>query len=276
MPRTLTGLREVYAKVRRRSRACSPRLPAVQEGWQGELEITVDYTSLIDDLFNPGRPQHSIHPYRLQPMEVDVDVADWPTKQEAALQLDISGRSIDRLLRQGRLKKGIRRGSGVPVVVIDPETIAECQRSAAEKSDPGASVVLARIMQPAALPMLSPSAQVPALVRSGAASGLEAAFLAFLQSKIPASQIPVERRIFLTLAESAEYSGLPVAFLRRLIASGKLKALKTGAGWRVSRVELEESSGTLTQTPEELEEQQLRDLEVNRRRRQGTALPPIE
>ena len=81
----------------------------------------------------------------------------------------------------------------------------------------------------------------------------------------------MERRIFLTMAEAAEFSGLPVAFLRRLIASGKLKALKTGAGWRVSRLELETASGALTDTPEELEDQELRDLELNRLRRQGTA-----
>src|SRR4051812_23732984 len=88
--------------------------------------------------------------------------------------------------------------------------------------------------------------QVPALARPGASagvSGLESAFLAFLQSKTPGALIPVERRIFLTMAEASEFSGLPVAFLRRLIASGKLKALKTGAGWRISRVEIEGLSG---------------------------------
>ena len=125
-----------------------------------------------------------------------------------------------------------------------------------------ASVALSRIVEPNLTP-----------ARSGhAPSGLEAAFLAFLQSKTPSSLVPVERRIFLTMAESAEYSGLPVAFLRRLIASGKLMALRTGAGWRVSRVELERSSGTLMNTPEDLAEHELRDMEVNRRRRQGNAL----
>jgi excisionase family DNA binding protein len=115
-------------------------------------------------------------------------------------------------------------------------------------------------------PILAPA-------RSGnVSSGLEAGFLAFLQSKTPGSLVPIERRMFLTMAESAEYSGLPVAFLRRLIASGKLKALKTGAGWRVSRVELERSSGTFMDTPEDLGDHELRDMEVNRRRRQGNAL----
>jgi excisionase family DNA binding protein len=147
--------------------------------------------------------------------------------------------------KQRRLKKRIRRDTGV---------------SAAEERDaPRASVALARIVEPGVAP-----------ARSGGAPGaLEAAFLAFLQSKVPSSLVPVERRIFLTMAESAEFSGLPVAFLRRLIASGKLKALKTGAGWRVSRLELERAAGTLTDTPEALSEHELRDMELNRLRRQG-------
>lgn len=197
-------------------------------------------------------------------MRVDVDINGWPTKQEAAVQLGVSGKSIERLLKQGRLKKRIRRGAGLSAVVIDPESLAEYRRAPGdladeEPSNPGASVALARIVEPG-----------PAPARYGGAPiGLEAAFLAFLQSKTPGSLVPVERRLFLTMAESAEYSGLPVAFLRRLIASGKLKALKTGAGWRVSRAELERSSGTWTDTPEDLSAHELRDLELNRLRRQG-------
>lgn len=125
------------------------------------------------------------------------------------------------------------------------------------------SVALARLNEP-----------VPASPGPGAAlSALESAFLAFLQSKIPGAVVPVERRIFLTMPEAAEFSGLPTAFLRGLIASGKMKALKTGAGWRIPREQIESLSKTLTQTPELLDEHEIRDMEANRRRRQGVALP---
>ena len=77
--------------------------------------------------------------------------------------------------------------------------------------------------------------------------------------------------MFLSMAESAEFSGLPVAFLRRLIAAGKLNALKTGAGWRISRAQIEGLSGSLTDQTGELSEHELRDIELNRRRRQGLA-----
>jgi excisionase family DNA binding protein len=144
----------------------------------------------------------------------------------------------------------------------DPELGVENQPNP-EKANPPASTALARMAEPG----LASTRPATAL------SGLEGAFLAFLQSKIPSSVVPVERRIFLSMAESAEYSGLPVAFLRRLITSGRLKALKTGAGWRIARTEIETLSGTLTVKQGELSEHELRDIEINRRRRQGTALP---
>src|SRR3954468_577290 len=62
------------------------------------------------------------------------------------------------------------------------------------------STALARVVEPG-----------PALRRPGASaavSGLESAFLAFLQSKTPGALVPVERRIFLTMAEASEFSGL--------------------------------------------------------------------
>jgi excisionase family DNA binding protein len=199
-------------------------------------------------------------------MRDDVDVNDWPTRQEAAVQLKVSAGSVERLLKQMRLKKRIRRGNGPAVVVIDPKSIADYREGRAdpaeeETTNPRASVALARIVEHSFAPVRS----------GGSLSGLEAAFLAFLQSKTSGSPVPVERRIFLTLPESADLSGLPAVLLRRLIASGKLKALKTGAGWRVPRVELERLSGALTDAPENLGEHELRDMELNRLRRQGTA-----
>lgn len=156
--------------------------------------------------------------------------------------------------------------SGDPVVVNDPASSAEFRQppddpAIAAIEAPFRSVVLTRVVE---------STLVPA--RVGAPNGLEAAFLSFIQSKLPGSPVPIERRLFLNIAEAAEFGGLPKVFLRKLIASGKLKALKTGAGWRVSRAALEALSGTLTDAAEDLEEHQQRDMEINRRRRQGIAL----
>jgi excisionase family DNA binding protein len=143
---------------------------------------------------------------------------------------------------------------------VDFDDKQATQKAAAKLAVPERS--LARLVEP-----------IPALSRpAGALSGLEGAFLAFLQSKTPNSSVPIERRIFLTIAEAAEFSGLPMAFVRRLIASGKLKALKTGSGWRVSRAEVEIAAVKLTEPPEELTDHELRDMEANRRRRRGLPL----
>lgn len=121
------------------------------------------------------------------------------------------------------------------------------------------SVALARILELSGVPARRPE---------GSPGALEVALLTFLQSKTSGSVVPIERRIFLTMVESAEFSGLPVVFLRRLIASGKLKALRTGAGWRVSRAAIETLAATLTDASGSLTEHELRDMEMNRRRRQ--------
>jgi excisionase family DNA binding protein len=54
------------------------------------------------------------------------------------------------------------------------------------------------------------------------------------------TSVTIHQRIFLTLSEAADYSGLPSGFLKQLINDGRLRALKTGAGWRIPRLALEE------------------------------------
>lgn len=109
--------------------------------------------------------------------------------------------------------------------------------------------------------------------RDAATNALEAAFLAFLQSKsAPSSSVPLERRLFLNVDDAAEFSGLPAVFLRRLIKTDKLKALKTGSGWRIPRAELERLAETLAAAadgPRNFTEHELRDMELNRLRRKG-------
>ena len=102
-----------------------------------------------------------------------------------------------------------------------------------------------------------------------ALSDFQDAVLAFLQAQTARPAVPIERRLFLTIAECAEFSGLPASLLRTLIAAGTLPALRTGSGWRIARSEMETLAGTLTHPPEQLSDDALRDMEINRRRRQG-------
>ena len=57
------------------------------------------------------------------------------------------------------------------------------------------------------------------------------------QTALPRA-VPVEQKIFLTLKEADDYSGLPKAWLLRDIKSGKLQAIKAG-GWRIRRSALD-------------------------------------
>jgi excisionase family DNA binding protein len=63
---------------------------------------------------------------------------------------------------------------------------------------------------------------------------------------LPRPVAPIGRP-WLTLAEAAEYSGLPAAFLRDLIAGGQLRALnvgvREGGRYRVRRSDLDEIQG---------------------------------
>ena len=113
--------------------------------------------------------------------------------------------------------------------------------------------------------------------------GMETAFLAFLQSLVVSvsagQRVPAERRIFLTIAESAELSGLPVRFLRRLMRDGTLKTVRVGAGLRIPRTELESLGEKLAavqipDTRQQLSEAEQRDLTMNKLRRQGLLPPP--
>ncbi len=127
------------------------------------------------------------------------------------------------------------------------------------------SLALARVVESGHAPGRNLDARNP----GGSPVGLEAALLTFLQAKTSGSLVPLERRIFLTMAESADFSGLPAAFLRRLIAYGKLKGLRQGR-LACPRTEIEKLSGTLTNPPEDLTEHEIRDMEMKCRRRRET------
>jgi excisionase family DNA binding protein len=139
-----------------------------------------------------------------------------------------------------------------------------------EKDSPGA---LIRVEEPLGLS-----------IRGARIGALDPAVLTLLQSLVTNAvsnqKVPVERRIFLTLAESSELSGLPPGFLKRLIRDGSLKAIRAGARWRIPRAELESLADKLTKAPasprrtQELSDAEQRDIETNRLRRQGL-LPPV-
>ncbi len=189
------------------------------------------------------------------------DITNWPDLPETAAQLGLPEAEITRLVRRKLLRRRTRRIHGVAVTVIDPASIEEFRRR--PPAPPENELIPAPPLSPAPL--------------SFHVNGLEAAFLALLQNlqatrATPPQAVPIERRIFLSLSEAVEFSGLPAAFLRKLIAEGDLKSVRTGGGWRIPRAELEALAVKLTTTPtakEELSPGEIFDLEKNKLRRLG-------
>lgn len=167
------------------------------------------------------------------------DLSSWLTKRQAAEALEVSEKSIERYVKAKRLKSRMRRAPGQrPVVVYDPESIQSMkanrdQDELYEDVTPVEEVVgdakaLVKSTRHPAAPALQMPTNLPAAL---------AALLAGLETG--KTSVSIERRVFLTLTEAAHFSGLPASLLRQLISSGKLQAMKTGAGWRIPRSALE-------------------------------------
>ncbi len=162
------------------------------------------------------------------------DISSWPTKSETSELLQVSFRTLDKFVTDGKLQSAKRPQSGKPpATVYHPDDVERLR--------------LAK--QPAAHVMPTPNgtgthpAQLRETVgltaRSGAADGFMA-FLEILRAHLaqPAESLP--QRLFLTLREAVDYSGLPQGELLRAIKEGKLGARKTWKGWRIRRKDLEE------------------------------------
>jgi hypothetical protein len=105
----------------------------------------------------------------------------------------------------------------------------DVERVRHERANPGEKPVPRVKMQPLHTPV-NGDAQA-ALVRA-----LNSIAERFAMPALPAAEL--KEPFFLTLKQAREISGLPVSFLRsRFVAAGL--AVRTGAGWRIARTELE-------------------------------------
>ena len=148
----------------------------------------------------------------------------WQTKAEAVALLGISERTIERMVQAGRIHQVYKHVPGRrPIAVLNPKDIGK---------------VKAETIKPVPVPVVhedtdGASRDLVPLSPQNAASHL----LTALASVTP-QRVPVTSKVYLPLKEASEYSGLPAAYLRRLIGEGTLPALKTG-GYRIRRADLE-------------------------------------
>ena len=148
------------------------------------------------------------------------ELDDWKTKAEAAEILQCSEKSIERLASQKKVEKRQRRIPGRrPLPVFNAEDIERIRQET---------------MSPEAFPL--PQGQTKALAKRSAGNFAEV--FARLVANADNGKISPTQKVYLSLNEAVEYSGLPRAWLLRKIKSGGLDAIKA-AGWKIRRTELE-------------------------------------
>src|SRR5262245_30029428 len=162
------------------------------------------------------------------------DYSTWRTKQQAADEIGVSTKTIEQFAKAGELDQATwKRPKGMPLAVFDPDGVTRI----AHTRNPSKPLVLpvGRVV-PA-----SGNGHGAALVPVQSDSALEGMqdvkrLTGFVLDALRASQ--VYTKLFLTLEEAADVSGLPLAYLRRRVREGTLPAIKSG-GWRIRRRDLE-------------------------------------
>ena len=155
--------------------------------------------------------------------------SDWLSKATAAQILGCSEKTIERLATQKKIQKVMLRIPGRRSTPVYHPGDVETLRSASARLEP--------------FPVASPAAprgKAAALVPAGP-SGRSAGdmFLQLLTSGIPRPSIGPRHKLFLTLKEAAEYSGMSRGWLLSKIKDGELAAIKVG-GWKIRRSDLEQ------------------------------------
>lgn len=152
--------------------------------------------------------------------------------QEAANELGMSARSLQRAVSKNKLSVTYRRGkSGKMEAVYDPDEVARYKAELAEVIKPEGLHNQHTALVPTTRD--SEASQVVAqLLQAVLTHGIEA------QNKV-LPLVPVSQKLMLSLVEAAELSGLSKGILREAINKKKLKAKIIGRGWRVKRSDLD-------------------------------------
>ena len=157
----------------------------------------------------------------------------WKTKAEAVALLGISERTIERMVQAGRIQQAYKRvPSRRPIAVLNPKDIDK---------------VKAETIKPVSVPVPLEDTDGVSRALTPLSSQNNVSHLLTALASVTPQRVPLTSKIFLPLKEASEYSGLPMAYLRRLIGEGALPALKTG-GYRIRRTDLENLYGERTKT----------------------------
>lgn len=150
----------------------------------------------------------------------------WPTIEEAAAQLGTSVRTIWRYAKEGAIQTKKRKRDGKkPENVCNPRDVERLMPAEVHVMPPsGEAIMLRRQAKPGAKPW----------------EGALEVIATILTGQRDADRIA--GKLWLTLDEATDYSGLCRADLLTLCQHGKIGSRKSG-GWKIRRASLDDFSG---------------------------------
>ena len=160
-----------------------------------------------------------LDPQQTAALDHQVGVASWPTVSQAADQIGVSTRTVQNLMAQGLLRRAKRPAPGSPAIVVvhpgDVNAEASKRRTA----------------------MIPPAVEIARRAEASHPPGLTTQLLEALVEarRVPETRMPLN----LTLAQAAEYSGLPRRLLMRAIRDRRLPAHAWNGAFFVNREDLE-------------------------------------
>jgi excisionase family DNA binding protein len=163
------------------------------------------------------------------------DYSHWLTKVQAAEAIGVSTKTIEKLSDRGEIQgRDWKRPGRVAVKVYHPNDVERVRKERNPDSEP--FVIPPANVSPTASQTSENTLVKPAAGRPQSPLDALAALAGMMR---PPDRVRVSERLFLTVDEAVEYSGLPQSHLRQLLKSGRLAGMKTGAGWRIRRADLE-------------------------------------
>lgn len=165
------------------------------------------------------------------------DYSTWLTKQQAADAIGVSTKLVEQLAKGRKIQtaKWKRPEGGPRLSVYHPGDVAR-ERTA---RNPDAEPFVLAPGQDA--PTADDRGVAVAVRQPGAEQFLQAlaAAVGGTSQNSQSHSVRTAERLFLTIPDAADYSGLPQSHIRGLMKTGALKAMKTGGGWRIRRADLE-------------------------------------
>jgi excisionase family DNA binding protein len=157
------------------------------------------------------------------------DFSTWLTKAQASAAIGVSTKTIEKLAEDKKLQQAQwKRPEGGPrIAVYHPGDVERLRKERNPDAEP--------FVLPAAADEKPPADTRAVAVRQPGSEQFIQALMAVIEASSQNSQkrgeVRLSERLYLTIADAAEYTGLGTGYLRRLIEEGKLELLK-GAGPR--------------------------------------------